>query len=129
MRHLIRVLSTLGLFLLTGLANAADVRISWTPSSTCDDGSVLSNCPTTGIEVLTGASLTGTYTTVETLPATATAKTYTGVAPGTKCYSLKTVSNSLKSTESQRACVDVPFLPPKAPAGITVTVVVSVSGP
>lgn len=124
-----RALALLALLcVLPVFAHAGDVTVSWTNSTTCADGSPLSMCPTSGIEVLKGATLTDTaYTSVETLGATATTKTYSGLTPGQVCYSLKTVSGSQKSAESTRACVTVPSLPPKAPAGITVTVNVTVS--
>jgi hypothetical protein len=124
MRHIF-----VALFLIAPLAHAADVKLSYTAPTTCEDGSALTNCPTTGFEVLTGVAPTGTYTPVETLGPTVTTKTYTSIAPGQKCWSVKTVSGTLKSSESTRSCIDVPSLPPKAPAGITVTVQVTVAVP
>ena len=109
-------------------AHAGNVVVSWTPPTTCADGSALTNCPTTGFEISKGSTPTdAAYTAIETLSATTTSKTYTNVAPGQVCFSLKTVSNGQKSAESTRACADVPSLPPKAPAGITVTVQVTVA--
>lgn len=108
-------------------AHAGDVKVSWTAPTTCADGSVITNCPTTGFEVLAGTSITGTLTTAETVAPSVTTRTYANLGPGTRCFALKTVSNSVKSDESTRACADVPSLPPKAPQGITVTVNVTVS--
>lgn len=106
---------------------AGTVTVTWQPPTTCEDGSPVAMCPTTGFEVLEGTSLTGTYTTRETVSATTTTKTYSGLVPGQRCYSLKTVAGALKSVESTRACADIPALPPKAPQGISVRVEVTVT--
>lgn len=110
-------------------AHAGGVTLSYTAPTTCADGSALTNCPTTGYEVLTAASATATSATLETVGPTVTTRNYANLTPGTYCYSVKTVSNTVKSAESVRACADVPSLPPKAPAGITVTVNVTISTP
>ncbi len=112
------------------VAHAGDVKLTYIPPSTCADGaSPVTMCPTTGYEVSEGTSLSDTFTVKETVGPTVVSRTYTGLTPGTRCYSVKTVSGTLKSDESTRACVDVPSLPPKAPSGITVTVQVTVSAP
>lgn len=128
MRHAVLLAAVLLAVFLAPFSYAGNVTVAWTLPTTCADGSSLTQCPTTGVEVLKGATLTdASYATVETLGATATTKTYSNLSPGQVCYSLKTVSNSQKSAESARSCVDVPSLPPKAPSGITVTVNVTVS--
>lgn len=109
-------------------ALAGNVTVSWQPPNSCADGSTLPNCPTTGYEIAKGATPTdASYTPVETVSAGTLTKTYANLTPGQVCYSLKTVSGSQKSAESNRACVTVPSLPPKAPAGISVTVEVTVT--
>lgn len=122
-------LLVLWLLFAPAFAQAADVSLSWTAPTTCNDGSALTFCPTTGFEISEGASLTGIFAVKETVAATVVTRTVPNVVPGTKCYFVKTVSNALKSAESNRSCVDVPSLPPKAPQGMTVTVTVTVSTP
>lgn len=106
-------------------AHAGTVTIQWIAPDTCSDGSdIATNCPTSGYEVYQGTSITGTtYTLKETTAATVLSVTYTNVLPGTRCYFLKTVSGTLKSAESVRACANVPFVPPKSPGGVTVVTV------
>jgi hypothetical protein len=110
-------------------AFAADVRLSWTAPTTCEDGSALTNCPTTGFEVSESAAATGQPWGVrETVAGTATTRTYV-LPPGQRCFQLRTVAGTSKSGPSNTACADVPSLPPKAPQGVTVTVQVTVSTP
>jgi hypothetical protein len=123
MRKLIALL----VLLLPFAVHAGTVTLTYVPPTTCEDGSALSNCPTTAFEILESTSATGTMTTRETVGATITSRTYANLAPGARCYAVKTVSNSVKSAESTRACVDVPSLPPKAPAGISVRIEVTVT--
>lgn len=123
MRKLIALL----VLLLPFAAYAGTVTISYIPPTTCEDGSAVSNCPTTGFEILEGTSATGTLSARETVGPAITTRTYANLAPGTRCYAVKTVSNSLKSAESTRACADIPSLPPKAPAGISVRIEVTVT--
>lgn len=109
------------------VAHAGDVKLSWTSPLTCADNSPLVNCPTTGYEVNSAPSETGALTAVETLAASALSKTYNGLVPGKYCYAVKTVSNTQKSDPTPIACATVPSLPPKAPQGYSVTVVVTVT--
>lgn len=110
-------------------ANAADVTVKYTAPITCGDSvSPLTDCPTTGFEISEGPSATGQFTIRQTVGPTVTSIVIANVAAGTtRCYFAKTISNTLKSAESNRACVTVPFLPPKAPQGMTVTVVLSMT--
>lgn len=124
-----KTLLALALSLFAVAANAGTVTVSWTSPSTCEDGSALSFCPTTGFEISEGTSLTGTFTVKETVAADITSRTYQNVGPGTRCYSGKTLSGDQKSAESTRACTNVASLPPKAPQGMTVTVTVTVETP
>jgi len=123
------------LFLVLPLAvfvtpvQAGSLTLSYTGPTTCEDGSVITNCPTTNFEVSEGASQTGTFTVKETVAPNVLSRTYANLAPGTRCYFVKTISNTVKSAESIRVCADVPSLPPKAPQGITVKVEVTVSTP
>lgn len=110
-------------------AHAGTVKLEYIPPTTCAGGEALTNCPTTGFEILLGSDVTGTYTSLETVAPTVVSRTYQNVVPGKRCHSIRTVSNGAKSEESTRACVDVPSLPPKAPSGIQVTVVVTVTTP
>jgi hypothetical protein len=111
------------------LAHSADVRLSWTAPTTCEDNSPITNCPITGFEVSEAATSTGpTWGIRETVAANVTSRTYQ-LPPGQRCFYVKTVSNSVKSAPSTVACADVPVVPPKAPTGITVTVVISVGTP
>lgn len=117
------------LSVLTSVAHAGTLTLSWTGPVTCADGtSPLTDCPTTGFEVSEGTAQTGTYTVKETVAATTTSRTYS-YSPGIRCFSAKTLSGTLKSDESTRVCATVPSLPPKAPQGMTVTVAVSVTVP
>jgi hypothetical protein len=119
----------LPLSVFVGVAHAGNLTLSYTAPTTCEDNSAIANCPTTGFEVSEGASQAGTYAVKETVAANVLSRTYLNIAPGTRCYFVKTVSNTVKSAESIRVCADVPSLPPKAPQGITVKVEVTVSTP
>jgi hypothetical protein len=122
----IALLVVLALFPI--LANAADVRLSWTAPTTCEDNSPITNCPISGYEVSEAASPTSTWGIRETVASTVTSRIYQ-IPPGQRCFSVKTVSGTVKSVPSTTACVDVPVLPPKAPTGIVVTVQVTVATP
>jgi hypothetical protein len=125
-----RYLVGLVLLALCSVASAATVKIEWAAPTVCSDGSAVSNCATTGYEVHQGTSPTGTaYTLRETVASNVLTVTYTDIAPGTRCFFLKTVSGVLKSGESTRACVTVPAPPPGVPQGVTVTVVVTIATP
>lgn len=124
------LLLAIALTLIASIARAGSVTLSYTPPTTCADGtSPLTDCPTTGFEISEATTVNGTYTVRETVGPTGTTRTYQGVSPGTRCYFVKTVSNDQKSAESTRACTTVPFLPPKAPQGITVKVEITVATP
>lgn len=122
-----KLLLALVLSLAAVVTQAGTVTITYVPPTTCEDGSALSNCPTTGFEILEGASATGTLSARETVGPTTTSRTYANLSPGTRCYAVKTVSNGIKSVESTRTCAEVPSLPPKAPSGITVKIEITVS--
>ena len=109
------------------LAHAGTLTLDYTQPTACADGSSLTMCPTTGFEILGGTTPTGTYTTLETVGPTVTQRVYQNLTPGTYCRTVKTVSNSQKSAEGLRACAEVPNLPPKAPAGISVTINLTVT--
>lgn len=109
-----------------GVAHAGDVKLDWTAPTSCADGSALTQCPTTGYEVNTAPDETGALTVKETVAATVQTRSYLGLTPGKYCYAVKTVSNTLKSGPTSTACASVPSLPPKAPSGYSVTVVVTV---
>lgn len=111
------------------LANAADVRVSWTPPTLCEDNSPIANCPTTGFEISESSAATGQPWGIrETVGATVTERIYQ-IPPGTRCFYLKTLASGVKSAQSTVACVDVPVVPPKAPGGVTVTVQITVATP
>lgn len=130
-----KLVLALVLLLATSITHAADVKLAWTfDSATCADGSPIANCPTAGFEISEASVLAGPYAIKENVGPGARSQTWTGIAAGTtKCFSMKTLvgtsPNYLKSDESTRACITVPFIPPKAPQGITVTVQVTVSTP
>lgn len=124
-----KIILALLLTLASFAVHAGTVTVTWVAPTTCEDNSPVSNCPTTGFEVLEGAAPTGTYAPRETVAANVVTRTYQNIAPGQRCFSVKTVSGEQRSAESTRACATVASLPPKAPAGITVTVQVTVSTP
>lgn len=122
-------LAILASLIIVSPAYAADVRLQWTPPTTCEDGSATTNCPTTGFEVSEAAAATGQPWGVrETVAATVTTRTYT-LPPGQRCFQLRTVAGTVKSGPSNTACADVPSLPPKAPQGLTVTIQITVATP
>lgn len=125
-----RISNAIVLLALTPVfAHAGNLTLNYVAPTACADGSSITMCPTTGFELLGATSLTAASTTLETVAPTVTTRTWQNLTPGTYCRSVKTVSNTQKSDESQKACADIPSLPPKAPSGITVTVNVTVSTP
>lgn len=119
-----RILTTLALLLISGIAMAGNVTMTWTPPDVCDDGSALTNCPTSGYEIWMGSSLTGTFVKQAFEPAgTAVSANLTSVSAGQKCFAMKTKSSTLTSVESNRVCVNVPPSGPKAPF-INVTIAI-----
>lgn len=116
--------------LLPSCSHAGDLTLSYldNPSPTCADNvSPKSMCPTTGFEISKGLAATGAFTVLESVAPTVLSKRYSNLTPGTYCYFVKTISNSEKSAESNRACADVPSLPPKAPQGMTIKIEVTVT--
>jgi hypothetical protein len=125
-----RFIAALVLLFALPAAYAGTVKLEWQAPTVCSDGSALSNCPISGYEVFQGVSPTGTaYNLRETVAGDLLTVTYNDIAPGSRCFYLKTVSGLLKSGESNRFCVTVPAPPPNAPAGFSVTVVVTITTP
>jgi hypothetical protein len=121
-------------FLYTKPANAGTVDITWTydtsPTATCVDGVSLAadHCPVTHFKPWQGTALTGTFTPrAESIPVAERTVKLTNVLPGNRCFSMVAYTASTNSIESGRVCTVVPSLPPKAPAGMTIRVVVEVS--
>lgn len=115
------------LMLAVSMASAGNVKLSWTPSTTCEDGTAAATfCPTTGFTVEESTSATGTFAQKEIVAATLTTKTYSNVLPGDHCYRLRQNSAGGNSVPSNVGCVTVPFSPPKAPS-VTVTVEITVA--
>lgn len=112
------------------IAQATPVTLSWQAVTTCADGSsAATNCPVTNYKVNEGTSQTGSFTLKETVTASILSRLY-DLQPGTtKCYSLYALAGTVSSEESTRVCATVPFLPPKAPQGVSVTVQVTVTTP
>lgn len=122
-----RLFIALLMLCMGGLAHAGDVVLTYQAPTACENNAPISNCPLTGFEVSEGASQTGTFTIKELVAPTVLSRIYVNLAPGTRCYFVKAVSNTAKSAESTRVCADIPSLPPKAPQGLTVTVKVEVT--
>lgn len=114
--------------LCSSVAAAGTVKVSWTPPTTCSDGSPITECPATGYEISEATSDQGPLAVKETVAGTLTTASYVVGVGQTRCYSLKTVSNALKSDPSNRVCITVPFVPPKAPI-VTVTITVTIPPP
>jgi hypothetical protein len=110
-------------------AYAGDVTLSYSAPTACENGSSIANCPITAYEVSEGSSQTGTFTVKELVAPNILSRTYVNLAPGTRCYYVKTVSSTVKSAESVRVCADIPSLPPKAPSGISVKIEITVATP
>lgn len=122
----LNVVGVVGVLLFAGEVSAGTVKVDWTPDTTsCADGTPMTGCPITGFEISESGSLNATYSVKEVVGPTVVSKTYSNIAPGTKCYAVKQLSGDFKSAD-KRACVAVASLPPKAPLGLTVTVVVTV---
>lgn len=118
------------LFSFVNVAHATNVTLNWPAVTTCADNSLAAtNCPITNYKVNEGATQTGTFTLKETVAASILSRVY-DLTPGTtKCFSLNALAGTVSSDESARVCATVPFLPPKAPQGLTVTVSVTVTTP
>lgn len=130
------MIKALGLMALaltaSAVAQAGDVKVTWTQDTTvCADGSpMVGNCPVVGFQMFEGGSLTTLQFKENITVAAQRERTYQ-YAPGTsRCYSMKSFTGTLAtpvlSEESQKTCVTVPFIPPKAPsitveARITIT--------
>lgn len=125
-----RLLGVALLCLLAAPAFAADVRLTWEAPTLCEDNTPIVNCPVTGYEISEAATPTGpTWGIRETVTSTVTSRIYQ-IPPGQRCFTLKSVSNTVKSEiPTPVACVTVPVVPPKAPSGVTVTVQITVATP
>lgn len=125
-----KILISLGLMLISGLAFAGNVTIDWTPPTTCDDGSPITDCPTTGYEIWMGTSQTGTAYTkrTESPAAAAVAITLSAVGAGQKCFYMKTLSSTKTSGESNRVCISVPAPGPRS-TFINVTIAIPAPSP
>lgn len=106
--------------------SAATITLTWTAPTQCSDGSPVSDCAVTGYEIHMGASATGTAYTkrAESPAANATSQTLTNISPGTRCFFMKALAGTLVSAESNRVCVTVPAIAPKAPV-LTITIAVA----
>lgn len=113
------------LLLLPVACFAGAVSVTWEAPTECSDGSALSNCPTTGYEIYMGASLTGTTFVKQSVTpaATDTQATLVNVAPGNRCFYMKTLMGTVTSPESNRVCVNVPAPGPKSPKITTIVVI------
>lgn len=132
---LIGLLLLILLIAVISKASATDVNLTWTFDSsltaTCADGVSLAsiNCPATGFEA---QLLTSTPPAVDvwsvsaTIPSALRTFRLTNIAPGNRCFRLRTQSNTVFSDPGSKVCADIKFLPPKAPQGMVITVIVTV---
>jgi hypothetical protein len=105
----------LSLLLLPLLASAGTVTITWTaPTSTCADGSPISNCVTTGFKIY-GALCGQPKVLVATPAATATAQVLANVAPGNQCYDMTTLAGTAESVHTAEVSKLVPNPLPNPP--------------
>lgn len=108
-------------------SDAANVTVNWQHDQTvcADNTSPPEDCPTTGFILSASTSETGTYTPVQTLTnGTLRTFTLTNVRAGRRCYFIVATSPGGNSGESNRACITVPFVPPKSP-NVTVTIAIA----
>lgn len=108
--------------LLTSVANAGNVTITWThDAATCADNTAPGNCAVTGFEVQ--EKVNDVWTVRNTVGVVLTTG-YTNVLPGRHCYRLRAVASGVFSSPSNEACIDMPASPPRAPV-ITVTITIA----
>lgn len=118
-----KYLFTLVALLFAGVASAGNVTLNWVyNSTTCADGSALTNCTATGFEIQ--EQVNNVWTVKNGVAATLRTTSYTNVSPGRHCYRLRTNANGTYSDPSNEACIDVPASAPRAPT-ITVTITVT----
>lgn len=130
MKHFYVLLALVGFGLVATAAQATNVTLKWAAVTACVDGSAAAtNCPITNYRVNEGPASTGTFALKETVAASILSRVYDLTPGSTKCYSLNALAGTVVSDESTRVCATVPFLPPKAPQGVTVTVEITVSTP
>lgn len=132
---ILALLACIFLPLIAATAHAGTIVLTWQQdTAACSDGSPMAaNCPLAGFQINDGATVDSLALKENAGPGTRS-MTYQNVAAGTtRCYSLKAFTGTsaapILSAESARSCVTVPFLPPKAPQGLTVTVQVTIVSP
>lgn len=130
MKHFLVLVLLVGFGLIATAAHATNVTLTWPAVTTCADNSpAATNCPISNYKINEGPTSTGTFSVRETVAASILSRVY-DLTPGTtKCFSLNALTGTVSSDESTRVCATVPFLPPKAPQGLSVTVQVTVTTP
>lgn len=104
--------------LLSAPAWSGQVVLSWVLPTQCSDGSTLTFCPLTGLNVERASTATGPWTSVETLAPTLTTKTYTNIAPGPTFWRLLSASGSIVSAPSNVASKVVDPSIPNPPSAV-----------
>lgn len=106
-------------------ANAADVNVTWTPPTLNTDGSPLTTAGISRYDVVYGLCLGGglpASTTIQAAANTAVSATVTGLAPGSWCFAIRTVSSAgVFSALSGVVPVTVPPTTPNPPSNFKVT--------
>jgi hypothetical protein len=77
-----------------------ETDLAWTASTTCSDGSPVTNCAATGYRIERATAATGPWTAVVTLPASATTYRATGLPAGTNHFRWFTLSAGGESVAS-----------------------------
>lgn len=102
-----------------------NVLLTWTPSTTCDDGSALTNCPTTGYVVEHKLPSESTYTALSQPAATVFTYTHAAVAPGIHQYRI--IAKSLQGNSAPSNVASIAAVGPNAPTlSVKIEIVIAV---
>lgn len=107
---------------LAPLAQAGTVTVTWTPPTTCNDGSALVNCATTGFKIY-GALSAQTKVLLASPVASATVQVFNTVTAGNWCYDMTTLAGAQESAHSAQACKVVAAPAPNPPTIVTIDAV------
>lgn len=104
------------------IAHAGTLSMHWTAPTTCEDGSALTNCATTGYKIYSGACGQAKTTVIATPAATETSASIPNLPAGKICVDMTTLAGTAESVHTSEASTTIPAPLPSPPGNVTATV-------